>query len=130
MPIYEYRCLHCGRRVSIFVRSFTAADDSRPLCPHCHSSELRRLVSRIAVLSSEESRLESLTDPSSLGEVDENDPRSVARWMRRMGQEAGEDLGPEFNEVVDRLEAGQTPEDIEADLPGLGADSSSDTGEL
>lgn len=121
MPIYEYRCQQCGRRVSLFLRSFEAAGDARPRCPACHGEDLRRLVSRIAVLSSEESRLESLADPDSLADVDENDPRSVARWMRRMGDETGEDLGDEFREVVDRLEAGQSPEEIENDLPDLGA---------
>ena len=40
--------------------------------------------------------------------------------MRQMSQELGEDIGPEFDEVVDRLEKGQKPEDIERDLPDLG----------
>jgi putative FmdB family regulatory protein len=128
MPIYEYRCHHCGKRVSIFLRSFAAAEDARPHCPSCQSQELRRLVSRVATLTSEENRIESLADPSSLGDVDENDPRSVARWMRHMGQETGEDLGPEFGEVVDRLEAGQSPEEIEQDLPDLGLDADSAVG--
>jgi putative FmdB family regulatory protein len=120
MPIYEYRCQHCGKRTSLFIRSFSAAADTRPCCPKCGSQNLRRLVSRIAVLASEESRLDNLADPSNFGDIDENDPRSVGRWMRRMGQETGEDLGPEFGEVCDRLESGQSPEEIEKDLPGLG----------
>jgi len=55
--------------------------------------------------------------------LDEEDPKSVARWMRRMSREAGEDLGPEFDEVVDRLEAGQSPEEIEESVPDLGGDA-------
>ena len=125
MPIYEYRCQRCGKRVSLFARSFSAAAEARPRCPACQSDELRRLVSRVAVLASEESRLENLADTDALGDVDENDPRSVARWMRRMGQETGEDLGDEFNEVVDRLEAGESPEDIESSMPELGGEGSS-----
>jgi putative FmdB family regulatory protein len=124
MPIYEYRCQSCGQRVSLFLRSFSAAGDARPRCPRCHSDNLRRLMSRIGVVGSEESHIESLADPSSLGDVDESDPQSVGRWMRRMSQETGEDLGPEFKEVVDRLESGQNPEDIEHDLPGIGGDGS------
>jgi len=124
MPIYEYRCLHCGRRVSLLFRTYAAASEARPRCPACQSEELRRLVSRVRLMGSEESRLENLASPDSLGDVDENDPRSIARWMRRMGQETGEDLGPEFDEVVDRLESGQSPEEIEQDLPGLGDDGS------
>lgn len=126
MPIYEYRCLHCGRRVSLLVRSFAAAGTTQPRCPACQSEELRRLVSRVAVMRSEESHIEDLADPSSLGDVDENDPRSVARWMRRMSKETGEDLGDEFHEVVDRLEAGESPEEIEATMPDLGAADDAD----
>ena len=65
---------------------------------------------------SEESRLESMADPSAWGDLDENDPKSMARMMRKMGSEMGEDLGPEFNEVVDRLEAGEDPESIDSAL--------------
>jgi len=72
------------------------------------------------VLRSEESRLEDLADPSNLAGLDENDPKSMARWMRKMSREIGEDLGPEFDEVVDRLEAGESPEEIEAAMPDLG----------
>jgi hypothetical protein len=79
---------------------------------------------------SEESRLEDLSDPTSFGDLDENDPRSIARFMRKMGDEVGEDLGPEFEEVVDRLEAGESPEDIEKAIPDLGGDMGDDfTGE-
>jgi len=65
--------------------------------------------------------MEDLTDPAQFGDLDENDPKSMARWMRKMGDEMGEDLGSEFGEVVDRLESGQSPEDIEDALPDLGA---------
>jgi len=117
MPLYEYRCNVCQRRVTL-LRSFS--DTSRPHCPECDSEDLTRLISRVAVLRSEESRLESLADPSSLAGLDENDPRSMARWMRKMSQEMGEDMGPEFDEMVDRLEAGEDPEEIERSIGGLG----------
>ena len=61
--------------------------------------------------------MESLSDPSNFGAVDENDPRSIGKFMRRMGNEMGEDMGPEFNEMVGRLEAGEAPESIESDMP-------------
>jgi len=53
------------------------------------------------VVKSEESRLESLTDPSKFGDLDENDPKSVARFMKRMGKELGEDAGEDFDQMVD-----------------------------
>jgi len=122
MPIYEYRCSQCQRRVSIWWRTFSEAETGKPRCPHCGTEELTRLVSRVRMVRSEESRLDDLSDPSQFGDVDENDPRSVGRWMRRMGSEMGEELGPEFDEVVDRLESGQSPEDIESGMPDLGSD--------
>ena len=121
MPIYEYLCHDCGRRVSILWRSFSEIGTTKPRCPRCGSENLTRLISRVAVVRSEESRLEDLADPSSLAGLDENDPKSIARWMRRMSHELGEDLSPEFEEVVDRLEAGQSPEEIEEAMPDLGA---------
>jgi putative FmdB family regulatory protein len=81
VPIYEYRCNKCRRRVSVLVRSYSPPE--HPTCDRCGSDDLRRLVSRVAVLRSEESRLESLADPSSLAGLDENDPKSLARWMRK-----------------------------------------------
>jgi len=116
MPIYEYRCQSCGRRISL-LRSLS--DESPPRCTACGSQELKRLISKVAILRSEENRLESLADPSSLTGLDENDPRSVARWMRKMGREMGEDLGPEFDEMVDRLEAGESPEAVERSMGEL-----------
>ncbi len=128
MPIYEYRCGNCKRRVSILFRSFS--ETTAPRCPNCDSTQLTRLVSRIATIKSEDARLEALSDPSSFGDVDENDPKSVARFMRKMGdQMGGEDLGPEFGEMVERMEAGESPEEIEKSMPGLGEGAGDVTGE-
>lgn len=122
MPIYEYRCGQCARRASILVRTFAAT--TAPTCPSCGSPDLRKLISRFAVMKSEESRLEAMADPANFGDVDEQDPRSVARWARRMGKDVGEDLGPEFDEMVDRMEAGELDEnDLAGGGDGLGADS-------
>lgn len=110
MPIYEYRCNRCQRRASIFQRSIR--DAAAVVCSHCGSTDLTRLISRVAVLRSEESHLEDLASDASLADLDESDPRSVARWARRMGREMGEELGPEFDEVVERMEAGEMPEDL------------------
>ncbi len=119
MPIYEYCCHQCRRRVSIWWRTFSEAEKGTARCPRCGSENLSRMASRVRLVRSEESRLDDLSDPSQFGDLDENDPRSLGRWMRRMSQEVGEDLGPEFDEVVDRLEAGQSPEEIEKALPEL-----------
>ncbi len=124
MPIYEYRCLQCGRRFSIFWRTISAAEEGRPRCPRCGSEEVQRLISRVRVLRSEEQMLEALADPSAWGDFDENDPKSMGRMMRKMMQELGsemDEMPPELEEVVDRLEAGQSPEEIEKEVPDLAA---------
>jgi len=56
----------------------------------------------------------------------EDDPRELGRAMRKMGKEMGEELPPEFNEVVGRLEAGQSPEEIESAVPNLGEAASNE----
>lgn len=122
MPIYEYRCGDCGRRFSVFWRTFSDVNEEKISCKRCGGDQVRRLVSRVRVVRSEDSRLEDMADPGAWGDLDENDPKSMGRFMRKMmseiGDEAGE-LGPEFEEVVDRLEAGQDPEEIEKDMPDL-----------
>jgi putative FmdB family regulatory protein len=118
MPSYEYRCLNCRRRFEIFL-SYKEYGARPVTCPHCKSDRVQRRIGRIRVAKSEESRLENMADPSSLAGL-EDDPRSLGRMMRQMSGEMGEEMGPEFDEVVGRLEAGQSPEQIEQDLPDLG----------
>jgi len=120
MPIYEYYCIDCRQHLSLFYRTVTAAAEAEPSCPTCGGVQLRRLVSRVAVLRSEEARLDALVDPSMFSGLDEEDPRALGRMMRQMSNEMGEEMDDsEFNEVIDRLESGQPPEDIEKAMPDL-----------
>ena len=109
MPIYEYRCTRCKRKVTVLT--LRVSERVEPRCDHCGSQDLTRLMSRFAMVRSEDSRLDDLADPSSLDGLDENDPKSMARWMRKMGKELGEDAGDDFDEMVDELEAGGGDED-------------------
>ncbi|MGH2538545.1 MAG: FmdB family zinc ribbon protein [Candidatus Promineifilaceae bacterium] len=121
MPIYEYRCAQCGRKLRLFF-SYAEYDAASPACTYCGKRELRRLISRVALGTSEESRLDAMDDDALLSGLDEEDPRSLGRFMRKMSNEMGEDMGGEFDEVIDRLESGQSPEDIEKSMPELAAD--------
>jgi hypothetical protein len=76
-------------------------------------------VSRVRALRSEESRLDNLADDTMMSGLDENDPKSMGRWMRKMAAESGEEMPAEFDEVVGRLEAGEDPESIEKSMPEL-----------
>jgi putative FmdB family regulatory protein len=118
MPIYEYRCRDCGGKSTFITLSVKAALD--PKCKKCGSANLEKLVSRVAVRRSGESRAESLADPSKLGGLDENDPKSMARWMktmgREMGEEMGETVGEDFDDEVDKA----VDEGLDEDGPGGG----------
>ncbi len=121
MPSYDYRCNDCKRRVVLTYKTYAEYDQAVPTCPRCKGTNLTRLISRVAIAKSEESRFASLDDDTALDDLADADPATLGRYMRRMSQEMGEDLGDEFNEVVGRLERGENPEDIEASMPELGA---------
>lgn len=123
MPIYEYFCLECRQRVSVFFRSMRATETETARCPHCESEQLHRLVSRVRVLRSEESRLEDLADSSLMAGLEQEDPQALASFMRRVSDETGEPMDAEMNEMVDRLAAGETPDAIEDSLPDLPTDT-------
>jgi len=111
VPIYEYECDGCRRRVSLLIRTASAAES--PRCPRCGSAALSRLMSRFVTVKSEDARLDSLSDPASFGDLDENDPRSVAQFVKKMGHEMGEDLGEDLDAAMDEAMA-------EGDGPGPG----------
>jgi len=105
MPIYEYECQDCHRRTSVLTTR--VSEKVRARCKHCGGTKMSRLMSRFAMPKSEEQRLDSLADPSKLGDLDENDPRSVARMMKKMGKEMGEDFsGDDFDEAMEEMESG------------------------
>lgn len=117
MPTYEYHCEECHKRFAIFL-SYSEYDQAEVHCPECGGKKVRRRIGRIRIAKSEESRMENLVDPSSLEGI-EDDPKAMGRLMRKMQSELGEDVGPEFDEVVSRLEKGQDPEQIEKEMPEL-----------
>ena len=124
MPIYEYYCFDCKKRVSVLFRTMAEAEAGASACPECAGERLRRLMSRLRVLRSEENRIESMAeDASLLSGLEQEDPRALAQFMRKMSDETGEPLDEEMTEVVDRLESGESPESIESSMPdGDGGD--------
>jgi putative FmdB family regulatory protein len=127
MPTYEFRCQDCHKRFDVFM-SFSEYGNTQVKCPHCGSTNIRRKIGRIRVARSDESRLENFSDADLNGM--ENDPQGLGRMMRKMSQEAGEDMPAEFNEVVGRLEKGESPEAIEKSMPDLGAGMDDSDGEF
>jgi putative FmdB family regulatory protein len=110
MPIYEYRCNACRKKTTALVVSHERARDVR--CTHCGAADLEKLWSRFASPKSEEARLEAMADDSAFADVDENDPASVARAMRKMGQAMGEDVGDDIEAAMDEeMAGGETTDD-------------------
>ena len=116
MPIYEYVCQSCGNRVNFFVMN---RESFSPNCNKCGSSDLRRIMSRFAAVRSEESRMESLADPSKWGDLDENDPKSMVKFVKKMGRELGDELGEDYDKLVEEAEE-------EASSASAGGDDSDD----
>jgi putative FmdB family regulatory protein len=111
MPIYEYGCLDCNGRFQKLVQGFS--DPPGLVCPRCQGANIRRAISRFATLKSEEARLEAMADPSTFAGLDENDPRSIAEWAKRMGKELGDEAGEDWDEMVEEMleeELGDKPE--------------------
>lgn len=118
MPTYDYRCKSCKARFELFL-TYAEYDQKKVTCPKCGSGQIVRRIGRVRIAKSDDRRIEDMVDPSQLDGI-EDDPKALGRLMRKMGEEMGEDTGPEFEEVVSRLEKGQDPEQIEKDLPELG----------
>lgn len=122
MPIYEYLCPQCAGRFSKLVSGFSDPPGLR--CPRCGNEQPRRAVSRVAVVRSEESRLDAMGDPAMFAGLDENDPASVARWAKKMGKEMGEEAGDDWDEMVDQM----LEEELNGDGEGGGGPQGDDLG--
>jgi len=116
MPTYDYICNACNQRFDVFL-TFAEYGKKTVTCAHCKSKNVRRRMTKVRIAKSDESRMDSI---ASGFEGLDDDPREMGRVMRKMGKEMGEELPPEFDEVVDRLEKGQSPEEIESAVPNLG----------
>jgi len=112
----------------VSVLTLRVSEEVNPQCDRCGSKDLSRLMSRFATVKSEEARLDTLSDPNTLSGLDENDPKSVARWVRKMGKELGEEFsGEDFDQMVEEMEAGKLPDEEGGmgggeDLGGGGSD--------
>ena len=131
MPIYEFLCPSCNVIYSFLSRTI----DTRkvPSCPKCGAEDLRRVPSRFGVSASRKSaegdtggQGPDLDDPrverelmklaAEMEGMDENDPRQMARAVRKMAEIAGEPVTPAMEEMIRRLEAGEDPERVEEEL--------------
>jgi putative FmdB family regulatory protein len=144
MPIFEYLCKSCNRIFSFL--SLTLVPTREPVCPKCGASGLSRVPSSFAVASTRKSKegakrgadsnepgdsasrgeaddgamsameQEMMQMAEGLDEKDAEDPRVMARMMRRMAEVSGEPVTPTMHEMLRRLESGEDPEHLEEEL--------------
>ena len=120
MPYYDFRCNNCHKRFEFFL-TYAEFDQRKVSCPHCNSENLTRLIRRVRISRDNSISLDNLNDDQMLEDL-EQDPRKLGRMMRELSYETGEELGPEFDDVVERLERGENPEEIANSLPDEPAD--------
>lgn len=144
MPIYELYCADCHTLFDFF--SSRVDTETTPGCPRCRGSLVRKpavfaTLSRRArpadgeggeaeiLAGLDEERLEGalesvMAEAETTGENE--DPRQMARLLRRFGEAAGLEPGGRMEEILARLEAGEDPDQLEeemgADLDGEEAD--------
>ena len=133
MPIYEFYCRKCNTVYNFFARS--ADTDTIPYCPKCKRIKLKRQMSIFAKVSRgksddgpaddmppiDEARMEKAMAMLA-GEADrinEDDPRQAANLMRKLSEATGLNLGPGMEEALRRMERGEDPEQIEAEMGDL-----------
>lgn len=136
MPVYEFYCDACHTIFNFFARKVIT--DRSPLCPKCGRPELDRQVSRFAISKNrpepaadgmpdiDEAKLEKVMMglASEMEGMDENDPRQMARFMRKFADATGMNLDGDMGEAISRLESGADPEELEAEMGDLFNDDS------
>ncbi len=135
MPVYEFYCASCHAIFNFLSRQVNTT--SRPSCPRCGQPELDRQVSRFAISKNrpeaeadglppgmDEARMEQamMALAGEMEGMDDSDPRTVAKIMRKFTEMTGMSLGDETREAMRRLEAGEDPEQIEAEMGDLFGD--------
>ena len=131
MPIYEFYCPDCNTLFNFFSRSINTF--KRPSCPKCKTRKLQRQMSAFAFtgrakesgedgdLPFDESKMEKAMQMLA-GEADrisEDDPRQAANLMRKLTDMTGMELGAGMEEALRRMERGEDPEQVEAEMGDL-----------
>lgn len=119
MPLYEFFCAECRKKFSILCK--ISERDTPQTCEICGSKNTRRMVSRFKTVRSEEQLMESLADPTSLSGIDENDPKSMAAWAKKMAREMGENMDDEIDAMAEEEFSGAGAAE-ESQIPDSGDD--------
>lgn len=154
MPIYEFYCPDNNKIYQFFAKTLAQAQ-TVPVCPDNPSFRMEKIVSGFSIggatKKSKASESDSQEGPESMPQqpdppgmesalaemesqlegLDENDPKAMARVMRRMSEVTGEPIDGPMEEMVRKLEEGMDPERLEeqmGDVLGEEAESDEDGG--
>jgi putative FmdB family regulatory protein len=131
MPSYDYRCKTCGRENTLFYKSYAAYDAATPTCPQCGSTDMTRLIRRVAIQSPTRDYT-GMSSQEMLSVLESGDSRQVGEMFKQVGGDAT-DLPDVYKNTTDRLLRGDKMEQVERDLrsstppPDSGAAGGGDT---
>lgn len=115
MPSYDYRCKQCGRAFALFYKSYKDYDAASPVCPQCGSSDLTRLIRRVSI-ARPSPNLANLSSGEMLSVLEGGDSREIGSLFQQVGDSAGVDLGQTYRETAERLQKGDSIQNVENDL--------------
>ena len=120
MPIFEYQCRACGRITSALVMNTKSgesgdktSDREDVRCGSCGGCDLVRIMSRFAIHKTESQRMWEFDTGAPRDDAFYKDSRNVGLWAKKRAQELGTDLGPQFEETVEKARTGKILEDYE-----------------
>ena len=119
MPTYDYRCNDTQRHFTVSFKTYADYNRAEITSPFTGSNNVTRIIAKVAIhkgSSAGWARLEQ-GDPQALADLDAGGPEALGQALRYFGDQTPVGTTQEFKEVVDRLESGQTPEQIEKSMP-------------
>lgn len=116
MPFYNYVCMDCKKQFTNFF-TFEEYGKKTVRCTHCGSVRAERRIGQIQTIhgGSLKSDQDFIYNKSS--DTADEDPRAMGKMMRKLQEQSGEQMDPEFDEIVGRLEKGDSIESIDRDYP-------------
>lgn len=115
MPIYEFYCTKCERKVSILSKSVSSS--SAIHCPTCGSHDLKRLVTNFSYHRSNKSVWESSGEPgASQGKDFYKDPRNIGRWTEKKFRDMGVEMPDKVKEKIEAARDGELPGEVKETL--------------
>jgi putative FmdB family regulatory protein len=108
MPLYEYQCRECGGINTALI--LKPQEEENLLCGNCQSQELVRILSRFALHKTEAQRVDEFDPRSQRNDSFYKDDRNVGLWAKKRMKQLGVDLGPSFDETVEKARSGKLPD--------------------